>query len=630
MLRYILPLLPLAAFSQDIQWEKSFGGRQAEYLFDIQATADYGFLLAGSSLSEKSGNKKTDGLGDLDYWLCKMDEQGQLVWQKSYGSLNSDVLKVAKNTRDGGFILGGTSNNSFGISDDAKSSKRYGGNDFWIVKLDAYGNQLWEQSYGGKGQDELTSILVLPNGEYLLAGSSNSSAERTTTPNPNSKAAAQGGMDYWLLRIDSSGQVIWQRTYGGKYNDQLTTATTTSDGGFIIGGYSNSPASGNKTEAAGAFGSDYWVLKLDKDGALEWQKTYGGDKDDQLQVVVNCQDKGIILAGTSASASGKTKKVNNGSGTDFWLIKLDQYGTESWQKTYNFSETDVLKSVVENPDGSLLIGGYSGSNAQIDSDFNGDFLALKTAANGEELWSKTVGSDGADMLTKVIETRDGGYVLVGTSDGTPVQKKKKKNILKKSGITNDSQQLHGAQTLSNELNSELDQARADVNDAYKKQADALTYSAKDAIGLKDDSPIKLGGLSDQILGAGSNSGSNAYKNQLLGDKGKKKFPASGDKSENLGNKDYWIVKLKDKQKKEEARKSLEAFPNPTTDQTNIVVGFPYEKGTLSVFDINGRLLDTVTVSEQTIPVSLGNYPAGIYVVEVVTNKGKASVKIILN
>jgi hypothetical protein len=184
-----------------------------------------------------------------------------------------------------------------------------------------------------------------------------------------------------------------------------------------LGGTSNSPASGNKQQD-NIGQSDFWVVKLDAKGSLVWQKTMGSEADENLTVVLQTQDKGYILGGSS---NGITDK---GSGTDFWVVKLDEKAGILWQKTYDFGAVDLLTSMVQNKDGSLLIGGYSKGENSILNGTNeykknkkgtDDYIALKVDATGQELWNKTVGSNGEDILKKAIETRDGGYVLAGTS-----------------------------------------------------------------------------------------------------------------------------------------------------------------------------------------------------------------------
>ena len=265
---YLLLFAPLFIHAQDILWEKSYGGKNADYLFDAQPTADNGFILAGGSLSGKTGTKTAGNNGDLDYWVWKMDASGQLDWQKSLGGSGFDLLQSIKGTQDGGFILAGTSSSNKGMD---KQSDSKGLSDFWVVKLDAKGQEQWQQTIGGSGQEDLLTVIPTRDGGYLLGGSSSSAKtviSATTTLKTQSTAkedltlkteSTRGSMDYWIVKLDSKGSVMWQKTYGGRYSDLLRSLEQTKDGGFILGGYSNSPQSGDKTAASIGIG-DYWNL----------------------------------------------------------------------------------------------------------------------------------------------------------------------------------------------------------------------------------------------------------------------------------------------------------------------------------------------------------------------------------
>lgn len=515
------------AYSQDILWEKSYGGKQADYLFDAIATPDNGYILAGSSLSNKTGNKTEKNQGNLDYWIWKMNQKGELEWQKSFGGPGADLLKSVKSTNDGGYILGGSSESAKG---EQKKDANKGQYDYWIVKLNAKGNEEWQMTLGGKGQDELHSISQTSDGGYILGGSSSSgksSVEEEGKSNLYGKSEAGfGSLDYWVIKLDSKRKIEWQRTLGGQYSDMLRSIQQTRDGGFILGGYSNSPESGNKTERCHGSG-DYWIVKLDKDGATEWQKTYGGDKDDQLYAICQTKDGNYVAAGNSNSGSTGNKNVSNQNGTDFWVVKLAEGGEEIWQKTYNVGNVDFLISMIENNDGSLLLGGYAqseiiGNNKKKENEGINDYVTIKIASDGKELWTQTVGSGGEDILRKVIEIRDGGYLLAGTSNGKP----------------------------------------------------------------------------------------------------------SKDRYTSIGSQDFWVVKLKDKDKKKEKGNMIEAFPNPTQQFTNVVVGYEYEKGTCNIFDLSGRLMQSFAVKDNMIPVDLGALPEGVYIIEIRTNVRNNGIKVI--
>ena len=432
---YLLLLAPLFMQGQDILWEKSYGGKNADYLFDAQPTADNGFILAGSSLSGKTGNKTAGNNGDLDYWVWKMDANGKLDWQKSLGGSGFDLLQSIKGTQDGGFILAGTSSSNQGLD---KLSDSKGLSDFWVVKLDAKGQEQWQQTIGGSGQEDLLTVIPTRDGGYLLGGSSSSGKtviSATTTLKTQSTAkedltlkteSTRGSMDYWIVKLDSKGNVAWQKTYGGRYSDLLRSLEQTKDGGFILGGYSNSPQSGDKTAASIGIG-DYWVIKTDEIGAIEWQNTYGGSGDNQLYVIHQTEDEGYIVGGNTNSPGALTVKGGSvQSGSDFWLLRLDAQGEVVWSETYNYGKVDILTSLVENSDHSFLVGGYAQSERattakgliQKEAAGINDYIALKVNAKGEAVWEKIVGSGGEDILRKLINTRDGGYLLAGTSNAS--------------------------------------------------------------------------------------------------------------------------------------------------------------------------------------------------------------------
>lgn len=648
-MKHYFPLLFLFScimYSQDILWEKSYGGKHADYLFDVQPTADYGFILAGSSLSDKTGNKSEDNYGDLDYWVWKMDEKGELDWQKSIGGNGFDLLQSIKNTNDGGFILGGTSNSSplpfgEGRDGDKKDSCR-GITDYWVIKLDAKGEEQWQRTIGGSGQEDLITAFQTKDGGYMLGGSSSSNPtilENETKVEKNTKETkpdlygktekSRGNMDYWIVKLDKTGQLQWQKTFGGKYADLLRSIEQTKDGGYILGGYSTSTASEDKTDANTGIGA-YWIIKTDNLGKIEWQHTYGGNGDNQLYVIHQTQDGGYIVGGNSNSTDSLSSMGGNVSNdTDYWVLKLDEKGTIVWSKTYDFGKMDILTSLVENKDGSYLIGGYaSNGSGEEENTKKGktetgikDYIALKVSETGEELWSKTVGSDGEDILRKLIETRDGGYLMAGTSNAQSASGSLK-NLAKKldNGVPNE--QLQNA---TNAVNSTINEANNTVKDKLTNGVDKVN----DAINKETDSRFKfginapVGGLNLPTLGSGGSSqGTNSSK------KPEKKLPASRDKFASFGNNDFWVVKLKDRSKPLTVKVSIEAIPNPVESFTNIIIGYEFETGIATVVDISGRILQQLPITSRTLPIDLSRYPAGVYIVNVKTNVQTDGVKVI--
>lgn len=623
--------------SQDVLWEKSYGGKHAEYLMDAVPTADFGFILAGSSLSSKSGNKTSLNEGDLDYWVWKIDEKGDPEWQKSFGGAGTDFLQSIRLTADGGFILAGNSDSPKGKQKKADS---HGGNDFWVIKLDAGGGEQWQQTIGGGGDDKLQSVMPTKDGGYILGGSSDSEKSG------DKSQPSFGGMDYWIVKLNKDGVIEWQKTFGGKYFDELRSIEQTHDNGYIVGGYSNSPESGSKLDDNIGVG-DYWVLKLDRKGYTEWEKVIGGDRDDQLYAVHQTYDGGYILGGNSNSQANYAKQKGNGKGTDFWIVKLNANGDMKWQETYDFGTSDILTSIVENKDHTLMIGGFAKLEAGTKRDDKGinDYIALKISEKGEILWQKVVGSDGDDALRKLIETRDGGYLLAGTS--SPVREMNTRNAKSKksNGMSGNPAVKVGSGDTNGKVKETTDNANKktkeavdNLNEGYNELTSEATDKINKAVGSDKDSSLQYGVNQPKspvgnapTLGNGSNGkGGDAIGGLVDGISNRQAtLPASGDKKTNYGNTDFWVVKLKDKTKfQTEKIKNLEAMPNPTSGYTNVIVNYEYEHGTCTVVDISGHVLESFEITGRTVPVDLGKYPEGVYVINVKTDGESEGVKVV--
>ncbi len=393
------------ALAQNLQWQKSLGGKQGDYLFDMKPTPDYGFILAGSSVSTVSGTKQEENKGSLDYYIWKMNEQGNEEWQKTLGGDKSDFLYSINLTKDAGYILGGSSYS--GISADKKDSCR-GQDDFWIIKLNARGEQEWQKTIGGRGSDKLLSIQQTVDLGYIVGGSSDSPISFEKTEN------SKGSLDFWVLKLDKTGTILWQRTLGGKYYDLLRSIKETADG-YILAGYSNSPKSEDKAEDNIGEG-DYWLVKLDKNGKTLWEKTIGGKGNDELTDMIVTKDGGYLLAGSSTSPQEGMKTVPNGEGSDIWIVKTDNKGDILWQQTIDLGRNDAVSKIIEDPkDQSLTLAG-SALSINKKGELESDYVAIKLSQKGDILWKKKIGGDKRDLLQSAVETRDGALVLAGTSN----------------------------------------------------------------------------------------------------------------------------------------------------------------------------------------------------------------------
>ncbi len=351
-----------------ISWQKSFGGTQSDEANFIQQTADGGYIVATSTYS--NDGDVTTNHGSFDAWIFKLTTTGSISWQQSFGGSGYDMAHCVRQTSDGGYIIAASS-----TSNDGDVTGNHGGYDFWVVKLSATGGITWQKSFGGTGDDFAGSVWETLDGSYVVAGNSNS--------NDGDVSGNHGGDDYWVIKLSSSGALLWQKSLGGSDNDDLVGDAgsagmqQTADSGIILAGWSKS----NDGDITGNHGNfDYWVVKLSPSGSLVWQKSFGGTGDDEATSLQQTADSGFIVAGTSFSNDGDVSG-NNGS-YDYWVIKLSPTGSLQWQKCMGgtgMAPGDCANGIRQTTDGGYIVTGFSDSN---DSDVSGnhggfDYWAVK-------------------------------------------------------------------------------------------------------------------------------------------------------------------------------------------------------------------------------------------------------------
>src|SRR6478735_7524117 len=325
-----------------IQWQNSLGGSGGESASTVQQTTDGGYITAGYSYSvddDVSGNH-----GDADAWIIKLSDVGIIQWQKSLGGSNYDDAGYIEQTSDGGYITAGTT-----YSNDGDVSGNHGDADFWITKLGSSGNIEWQKSLGGSGADGATSIKQTPDNGYIIAGISYS--------NDGDVSGNHGDADLWIIKLGSSGNIEWQKSLGGSLEDWAYSVNLTTDGGYIIAGYANS----DDGDVSGNHGSaDCWIVKLNNVGTIEWQKSLGGSNSDVSYSSQQTTDGGYIIAGGSDSDDGDV--TSNYGARDYWIVKLDGNGNITWQKNFGGSNDDAALSVQQTSDGGYIASGIARSN----------------------------------------------------------------------------------------------------------------------------------------------------------------------------------------------------------------------------------------------------------------------------
>ena len=399
-----------AAFAQKIEWQNTIGGNALDILNMVSPTPDKGFILGGGSASDLSGDKTDTSLGNIDCWIIKVDSLGNIQWQKSMGGTDLDNIYSVFPTADLGYICGGYSSSD---SSYYKTENAIGGYDYWVIKLDASGNIQWENTIGGVNDEYMEIVVSTPDHGYIIGGCSDSWASGDKTE------GTMGSFDYWIVKLDSLGNIQWQNTIGGSQEDCLNSLELSPDGGFIIGGYSSSGISGDKTESSRGQ-SDYWIVKIDSTGNIQWQKTIGGNDDDMPYSVIPTLDGGYLCGGTSTSTLSGDKTENSNGAADAWFVKLDPSGNLEWQNTIGGIASEELHEIALTADSGFICGGNSSSN--ISGDIietpvgSSDYWVMKLGKNGGIEWQNLIGGSSIDNMFSINLVPGGGYICGGYSN----------------------------------------------------------------------------------------------------------------------------------------------------------------------------------------------------------------------
>ena len=291
------------------EWNKTFGGSYGDFAYSVQQTSDGGYIIAGHTESY--------GAGEYDVWLIKTDSRGNKEWDKTFGGSYDDLAYSIQQTSDGGYIIAG-------------KTKSYGAgeSDVWLIKTDSRGNKEWDEVFGGSNSEWACSIQQTSDGGYIIAGKTKS--------------------DVWLIKTDSRGNKEWDKAFGGSNFEWAWSVQQTSDRGYIVAGFTASSGEGH---------IDVLLIKTDSRGNMEWSKTFGGLYEDWAGSVQQTSDGGYIITGyTSHSLYGVESDIHV---SDVWIIKTDSKGNKEWDKTFGGSYGDKALSVQQTSDGGYIIAGHT-------------------------------------------------------------------------------------------------------------------------------------------------------------------------------------------------------------------------------------------------------------------------------
>jgi len=354
----ISTILSAQTLAPDTTWTQMYSGGLYDWAWQVQQTTDGGYIMVGDTESA--------GAGSFDIGVIKTDENGVTVWAKTYGGLSEDRGQSIQLTTDGGYIIAGTT-----------LSYGNGWYDIWLIKIDSEGNELWSKTFGGTSWDWGYYVEQTTDGGYIITGCKD--------------PGIYSIWDIYLIKTDSEGNTLWTKTFGGDSYDVGHCVKQTSDGGYIITGY---------TYSYGAGSSDMWLIKTDGNGNLEWDNTFGDTEPEHGYSVIQSGDEYVV--------TGYTKSYGEGD-YDVWLVKTDNEGNEIWNKTYGGPEDDRSFAIQYTSDDNFVVAGFTDSFGA----GNYDMWLLKIDNAGDTLWTKTIGDDNLNRARSVVQTTDGGYILAG-------------------------------------------------------------------------------------------------------------------------------------------------------------------------------------------------------------------------
>lgn len=343
--------------SQDnLEWSSIYGGSDNEKASKIIQDTSGGYILVGFSSSTDGDLSSNAGANDI--WVVKLNSSGSILWQKSYGFSGNDYGFSIVQTADGGYFIGGiidvsASSGAGNDRPEVRSSKHAGG-DYWGLRLDSNGNKIWRRYFGGTFTDSAYDVIETQDNGFLLVGSSDSEDVDISSN--------KGTYDYWIVKVNKDGDRVWEKSYGGNQIDEARSVINSSDGNFLILGDSRSN-DGDVSSSNGA--GDVWLIKISQDGNLIWEKSYGGSSFDAGRQIISSSVGGYLLTGNSRSLDGDLN-TNNGQ-NDVWVIKVDENGKLEWQESFGGSDIDLSYSIAELNDQSIIIVGESSSS---DNDIN--------------------------------------------------------------------------------------------------------------------------------------------------------------------------------------------------------------------------------------------------------------------
>lgn len=337
---------------------------------------------------------------------------GELELVKTYGGSGIDEAVSVVETVDGSYMVFGTTRSSDGDITDRSGND----SDYWLLKISASGEIIWSKTYGGSDDENASRITKTNDGGFLLSG--------YTTSNDGDVSGNAGFQDYWVVKIDAAGTILWNKNFGFSGSDQAFKAFQTSDGGYFVTGFfdvSASGGAGNDVQRGIQHGvGEFWGIKLDASGNTQWRRYFGGSNNDRSYDALQTNDGGFLMTGTSESED--FDKTDPKGSYDYWAVRLTASGDMLWTKSFGGEEIDNSYASIKTNDGNyIMVGDARSADQDVTAPRgNADAWLVKFDDNGNKIWQKSFGGSLFDTAQSIVQRNNGDYIISGhtrSSDG---------------------------------------------------------------------------------------------------------------------------------------------------------------------------------------------------------------------
>lgn len=343
-------------------WERTYGGFQDDYGYGVKTLPDNGFIVVGATFSYGVGAPSNPNV-----YIVRTNSAGDTIWTRILGGTGADYAYNVIATHDSGFAIVGYSN-----------STGAGGYDVLLIRLNSRGDTLFTRYYGGYNDDFGYAIVELPDEGFIIAGTT--------------RSFGSGGSDIFLIRVNSWGDTLWTKTFGGRQDENGYSVILTRDNNLLVVG---------STQSVGAGRDDVYILKVDLNGNRIWAKTVGGTQTDIGYAVVRASESGYAIAGYTESFGGTDRKG--------YVVRITETGDSVWARLYGGPDDDIFQAVVPTGDGGFAAVGRTFNV----SASNYDLYFVRLDRNGAVVWEKTYGGTGNDFGYGIDNTLDGAFVITG-------------------------------------------------------------------------------------------------------------------------------------------------------------------------------------------------------------------------